>query len=265
VEFRGIMGGFYRISEWIMRLSVINVLWIICGIPFFLLGLMLLQSQTTDQVLQTLILMAVAAPFTFFPSTAAMFSVARKWLTGEEDAPLFKTFFRGYKENFVQSMLGGFLYMLLGVILYTNFNFYGSQAGAFGILRFLVISLSVLLIISMFHFFSILSHLHMKILQIIKNAALITIGNPVRSISMVIINGGVLYVSFTMFTFLIPFFMGSIIAIVSFWHFNLIFGKLQEKQQKLAEKEAEEQGLKSGDELEASLNESSANEHTKKD
>lgn len=238
LEFRGIMGGFYRISEWIMRLSVINVLWIICGIPFFLLGLILLQAQSTDQVLQTLILMAVVSPFTLFPSTAAMFVVARKWLTGEEDTPLFKTFFRGYKENFVQSMLGGFIYMLLAVILYTNFRFYGTQGGSFGILRFLVLSLSVLLFISFFHFFSIMSHLHMKLLQIVKNALLITIGNPIRSISMIILNGTVIYVSLAVFTFLIPFFMGSLIAVVSFWHFNLIFGKLQEKQQEMAEKEA---------------------------
>ncbi|MDQ1909787.1 DUF624 domain-containing protein [Paenibacillus sp. GD4] len=239
MEFRGIMGGFYRISEWIMRLSVINVLWIICGIPFFLLGLILLQAQTTEQILQTFLLMAIVAPFFLFPSTAAMFTVARKWLTGEEDAPLFKTFFRGYKENYVQAMLGGLIYVLLGVILYTNFKFYGTQAGAFGVLRFLVISLTGLLFISVFHFFSILSHLHMKIWQIIKNALLITIGNPVRSISMLVLNGVIMYFSFTQFTFLIPFFMGSLVAVVSFWHFNLIFGKLQEKQQQLADKEAE--------------------------
>ncbi|MCZ8518034.1 MULTISPECIES: YesL family protein [Paenibacillus] len=259
MEFRGIMGGFYRISEWIMRLSVINVLWILCGIPFFLLGLILLQAGTSDQVLQTLILMAVVAPFTLFPSTAAMFSVARKWLTGDEDVPLFKTFFRSYKSNYVQAMLGGLLYMLFGVILYTNFRFYGNQSGLFSILRFLVLSLTVLLTISLFHFFSILSHLHMKTLQIVKNAMLITIGNPIRSISMIVLNGVVLYVSFNVFTFLIPFFMGSLVAIVSFWHFNLIFGKLQEKQQQIAEKEAEaaeQERLKAeegGDALEAAL------------
>ncbi|MBP1154766.1 MULTISPECIES: DUF624 domain-containing protein [unclassified Paenibacillus] len=239
MEFRGIMGGFYRISEWIMRLSVINVLWVICAIPFFLFGLMLLQSQTSDQLVQTLFLMALVSPFTIFPSTAAMFTVTRKWLTGDEDAPLFKTFFRGYKENFLQSMLGGFIYMLIGVILYTNFRFYGNQTGIFGVLRFLVLSLTVILSISMFHFFSILTHLHMKLLQIVKNSLLITIGNPVRSLSMIVLNTVIMYVSFTMFTFLIPFFMGSLIAIVSFWHFNLIFGKLQEKQQELAANETE--------------------------
>ncbi|MFD0678135.1 MULTISPECIES: YesL family protein [unclassified Paenibacillus] len=240
MEFRGIMGGFYRISEWIMRLSVINVLWIICALPFFFIGLMLLQTDSVDQLLSTLILLAIVSPFTLFPSTAAMFSVARKWLTGEEDAPLFKTFFRGYKENFVQAMLGGFIYTLIAVVLYTNFKYYGSQTGSLGVLRFLVLTLTVLISVSFFHFFSILSHLHMKMFQIIKNAVLISIGHPVRSITMIICNGFVIYISFSTFTFLIPFFMGSLIAVITFWHFNLIFGKLQSKQQEIADKEAEE-------------------------
>jgi uncharacterized membrane protein YesL len=239
LEFRGIMGGFYRISEWIMRLSVINVLWIVCAFPVFLLGLLLLQTESVDQLISTLILIAIVSPFTLFPSTSAMFAVARKWLTGEEDAPLFKTFFRGYKENFLQSMLGGILYALIAVVLYTNFKFYGNQAGAFGVLKFLVLTLTALIGVSFFHFFSIVTHLHMKFFQILKNAILISIGHPIRSLSMIICNGFIMYISFTTFTFLIPFFMGSLMAVVSFWHFNLIFGKLQTKQQALEEKEAE--------------------------
>ncbi|MED4602778.1 DUF624 domain-containing protein [Paenibacillus validus] len=272
MEFRGVMGGFYRISEWIMRLSVINLLWIFCAIPFFFLGILLLNSTTEQMVYQTLFLMAVVSPFTLFPSTAAMFSVARKWVTGDEDVPLFKTFFRGYKSNFVQAMIGGFIYLLFGAILYANFQFYGNQSGLFGILRFLVMSISVLLIISLFHFFSILTHLHMKMLQIVKNAVLITIGSPIRSLSMIVLVGVVLFVSTRIFTFLIPFFTGSLIAVISFWHFNLIFGKLQEKQQALSGKEEADEGdapsdpdeaSKSGDLLAADAAKDNANQADK--
>ncbi|MEK8126343.1 DUF624 domain-containing protein [Paenibacillus filicis] len=238
MEFRGVMGGFYRISEWIMRLSVINVLWAICSIPFFLAALpMFVPGSGEGDIYFAFLLMGVLAPFTLFPATAAMFSVARKWVTGDGDVPLFKTFFRGYKSNYVQAMLGGLVYLLFGAILVANFKYYGNQEGLFGLLRFLVLSISIMLIISMFHFFSILTHLHMKIWQIIKNSVLITIGSPIRSLSMIILNGVILYVSFVKFTFLIPFFMGSLIAVVSFWHFNQIFGKLQDKQQALLAKD----------------------------
>ncbi|WP_051620341.1 YesL family protein [Paenibacillus sp. UNC451MF] len=243
MEFRGLMGGFYRISEWIMRLSVINVLWALCSLPVFIAGMMGLMSLQFDESLaslyQMLIIIGILSPFTLFPATAAMFSVARKWLTGEEDVPLFKTYFRGYKDNYKQAMLGGLVYLVFGIIIAVNFYFYNMETGNLSLLKYLVLTLTVLLSVSLFHFFSILSHLHMKLFQIIKNAVLISIGHPVRSISMIVLNGVVIYFSFAKFTFLIPFFMGSIIAVISFWHFNHIFGQLQMKQQEMAEKEAE--------------------------
>ncbi|MFD0958576.1 YesL family protein [Paenibacillus chungangensis] len=244
MEPRGLMGGFYRISEWIMRFSVINLLWIVCSIPFFFFLLTLFvgtgEQLTEEQILgnmyMTLILMAVVAPFTLFPATAAMFTVARKWVMGEVDVPLFKTFFRGYKENYKQSMLGGILYTLLFAIMVVDFIVYREQLN---ILSYIFIAFLILLGVSMFNFFSMLAHYHMKTFQLLKNALLITIGKPFRSLSTAIMAGVVAYFS-TQFTFLIPFFMGSIIAYLSFWNFNIIYLKLQEQAEKMKQSEEEE-------------------------
>ncbi|KIL38577.1 membrane protein [Gordoniibacillus kamchatkensis] len=236
MEMKGLMGGFYRISEWIMRLSVTNLLWIVCSIPFFYLLLVGVISGV-EVFQQSLILMAIVAPFTLFPATAALFTVARKWVTGEGDVPMFKTFFRGYKENYVQSMVGGILYAVIGVILFVNYRFYLTQAGSLKLLSVLFITFAVILIASLFNFFSIIVHLHMKTLQIVKNALLITIGNPIASVSLVVCNGIIVWVSTAKFTFLIPFFMGSLMAAFSFWIFHRSFSRLQQKQQELAEKE----------------------------
>ncbi|WP_282936719.1 DUF624 domain-containing protein [Paenibacillus sp. RC67] len=265
MEFRGLMGGFYRISEWIMRLSVINVLWAICSLPVFFIGFTgFLSIEAMSQFYFFLAVMGVLSPFTLFPATAAMFSVARKWLTGEEDVPLFKTYFRGYKENYKQAMLGGLVYLVFGIIIAVNLYVYNNMTGNLSLLKYLVLTLTVLLSISLFHFFSILSHLHMKLFQIIKNAVLISIGHPVRSISMIVLNSVVVYFSFK-YTFLIPFFMGSIIAIISFWHFNHIFGRLQMKQQEMAEKEAEASGASEEDELEARTDKALSHTEEKKE
>lgn len=244
MEPRGLMGGFYRISEWIMRFSVINLLWIVCSIPFFFFLLTLFvgtgEQLTEEQILgnmyMTLILMAVVAPFTLFPATAAMFTVARKWVMGEVDVPLFKTFFRGYKDNYKQSMLGGILYTLLFAIMVVDFIVYREQLN---ILSYIFIAFLILLGVSMFNFFSMLAHYHMKTFQLLKNALLITIGKPFRSLSTAIMAGVVAYIS-TQFTFLIPFFMGSIIAYLSFWNFNIIYMKLQEQAEKMKQSEEEE-------------------------
>ncbi|MFD0698581.1 YesL family protein [Paenibacillus sp. GCM10027628] len=238
MEFRGVMGGLYRISEWIMRLSVINLLWILCSIPVFFFGFMGLVSQSPDALMSTLPILAILTPFTLFPATAAMFTVARKWVTGEEDVPLLKTFFRGYKENYVQSMVGGLLFVVIFAIIIVNYFFYIKQGSTLKVLAVLFIAFTVIVTISLFNFFSIMVHLHMKVLQIVKNSILITIGNPINSIVMLICNGVIVYICLTKLNFfLVVFFMGSIMATFSFWQFNRSFTKLQMKQQELEEKE----------------------------
>ncbi|MCI3923849.1 DUF624 domain-containing protein [Paenibacillus sp. TRM 82003] len=243
---RGLMGGFYRISEWIMRLSVTNVLWIVTSLPFFFFPLSWYLAVGSGQVsvedyplANVLLPMAVLAPFTFFPSTAAMFSLARKWVMGDGDVSLLKTYFVSYKENYKQSMIGGILFVVLIGVLFFNFYFYSGRADAFGYLTYLFIALLVLGLISVFNFFCIVVHLHMTTFQLFKNALLITVGQPVRSFLIGISNLVVIWVSFTQFTFLIPFFMGSIMAVVTFWHFYNGFRKIVLKQEQLQAKESE--------------------------
>lgn len=246
MEPRGLMGGFYRISEWIMRLAVINLLWIICSLPVIFVLLMTVFSLNPEDVeaygilsvlFYPLIVLAVLTPFTMFPATAAMFAVARKWVTGEADVALFKTFFRGYKENYKQSMIGGLLYTVLFAILVVNFFFYRDQ---FSVISYIFLAFLALIIASLFNFFSMLVHYHMKTFQLIKNALLITIGKPFRSLSNIIMIALVIVISWNfMKGFMFVFFTGSIVAFISFWNFNIIYMKLQEQAEKLKQSEEE--------------------------
>jgi uncharacterized membrane protein YesL len=254
MEMKGLMGGFYRISEWIMRFSVTNLLWLITAFPFFLLSTLILFAQTEDMAVMqsTLILMAIVAPFTLFPSTSAMFSLARKWVIGEEDVPLFKTFFISYKQNYVQSMLGGFIYTLIVVIIVVNYRFYLTQENYFQILSVLFVMFLVVVSISLFNFFCVLSHLHMKTLALIKNSILITVGKPFTSILMIVTNLFIMYICIFHFNlFLAFFFMGSLVAYMTFFHFHRMFLKIQDKQKELEEAEkaaADENSQDSDDE-----------------
>ncbi|WP_240353423.1 hypothetical protein [Cohnella algarum] len=101
----------------------------------------------------------------------------------------------------------------------------------FGVVAILFLALMVLLFISLFQFFSLLSHFHMKTFQLLKNALILTIGRPLRSLSTAIISAFVIYLSFFQFTFLIPFFMGSIVAVVAFFNFYHTIQKMQMKAQ----------------------------------
>ncbi|MDI4644921.1 YesL family protein [Cohnella hashimotonis] len=227
MEMRGMMGGFYKISEWIMRLSVTNVLWVLTSLPVWIIAFGALRASTTDELVSVFIPMAVLMPFTWFPSTSAMFSVARKWVMGDTDVPLLKTFFRSYKQNYKQAMLGGLLYSLLFFILIVDYRVYLSKFENLGVLSILFLALMVLLFVSLFQFFSLLSHFHMKTFQLLKNAVVLTIGKPLRSLSTAIGSGVIIYISLFKFTFLIPFFMGSLIAVFAFYNFYLTIQKMQ--------------------------------------
>lgn len=238
MEMNGFMGGLYRITEWIMRFSVTNVLWVLCSAPFFFFGVNLLVAENTEQLKSVIYLMAAVAPFTLFPATTAMFTVVRKWIMGQEDAPLLRTFFRGFKDNYVQSLLGGLLYTILYAVMIMNFQFYSGQSNLSGILAIMFLVFMVVLSISAFHFFSLTAHMYMSTIQIIKNSVLITIGRPITSIMIALSAGVVLYISFYQFPFLIPFFMGSLIAYMSFWHFYRVYQKALDIQKQKEESEA---------------------------
>jgi uncharacterized membrane protein YesL len=245
MEMRGLMGGFYRISEWIMRLSAINLLWIICSLPFFVLifSQMFVISQqeeivitTTYDLLGYLLIPMILAPFTLFPATAAMFAVARKWIMGDEDVPLLRTFFRNFKATYKASMFGGIFYNFLLIVLLINLQFYSERNTALAVLTYLFIVLMVILGASAINFFSFVSHFEMTTWSLIKNSVFFTIGRPLTTIYILMVNSVILYVSLFKFPFLIPFFMGSLIAIASFWSFYRVVRKIQEK----AEEEAKE-------------------------
>lgn len=250
MEMKGMMGGFYRISEWIMRLSVTNLLWIICSIPFiflfvvvFISGFSGLNTETSTSSLQALLQLLsvffpalIIAPFTLFPATAAMFTVTRKWVIGEEDVPLLKTFFQGYKSNYKQSMFGGLFFVVTVILIIVNFGFYTNMTNLFQLISYLFIALLFVVIIACINFFSVLVHFHMTFWQIIKNSFLITIGRPFSSMLILISNFAIVYISVTKFNlFLVPFFMGSVAAYMTFFQFNHVFKKIQAKQEKLAE------------------------------
>lgn len=240
MEMKGLMGGFYRISEWIMRFSVTNLLWLLTSIPvwFFILS-MLMNEELDLAILQsTFVIVAIIAPFTLFPSTSAMFSLARKWLTGDEDAPLFKTFFINYRRNYVQSMLAGILYMIIFITLFVNYQFYMGLENNFQLIAPLFLAFMLVASISVFNFFSLQSHLHMKTIALLKNALLLTIGKPITSILIVVTNVSIIYISFSFFNaFLAFFFMGSLVAYMTFFHFQRMFQKIQDKQEEMAEAE----------------------------
>ncbi len=177
----GLMGGFYRISEWIMRFSVINILWILSNLPIVYLVISVLYSETVPQLITLLLTIALLAPFLFFPATTAMFGVVRKWIMGEEEIPLVKSFWKYYKENYKKSFIGGWILVPAWVVWIVDYVYF-SQMFSFFIYFFIVGS--IFLYILTLYFFCNLVHLEISMWAMIKNSVLLSLGNPLNTLAL---------------------------------------------------------------------------------
>lgn len=263
MEYKGLMGGFYKITEWIMRVSGSNLLWVLCSLPF-LAALMTrylftVQNPGVPENF-TLLAMAILAPFTVFPATAALFTVVRKWVMGESDLSIIKLYFRGYKENYKQSMVGGIFYTLLFIIMYIDYEFYMKSPVNLQLLGMIMMIFLVLLSISLFNFFSLVAHYHLKVTLLIKNAILLTIIRPFRALSTLICVVVLAFLTLR-FMWLILFGFATLTALVAFYNFFIAYNKIQEKVEKM--REAEERDAAT--EAEASVSELSEGEAKEKD
>ncbi|MBM7570814.1 YesL family protein [Aquibacillus albus] len=219
----GVMGGFYKISEWIMRFTVVNLCWVFFNLPivFFIVN-MLLANQLEDLIILSIPIILLA-PFLFFPATAAMFASVRDWVLEKESSSLIKSYWKYYKENYKKSLLGGLLLTMIWSILVIDF-YYLKDINV--ILMFAFIVLGIVLFVYTINFFSVIVHYDIKLRAIFKNTFLLTIGSPILFFAVLISAGIILYISVNGPLFLIPFFSGSLIAFICFSAFYRLFLKL---------------------------------------
>lgn len=188
--------------------------------------------------------MGILAPFTVFPASAALFTVVRKWVMGNTDVGTFRTFFQGYKENYLKSMLGGIIYTLMFVIMYVDVTVYMTQMPNFRIVGILMLVLMIILSVSMFNFFSIVVHYQMSFKQVMTNSILLTIARPIRVFSTLIAAAVLAYIGLrypALYFICIP----TLIAMAAFFNFYATYNKLQlqVEQKKLKEEEEREAAL----------------------
>lgn len=213
----GLLQGLYIVSQWVTRLAYSNFIWILFSLPIFYLTFNLLFASTADGVLINAITIAVLAPFFFFPATAALFGVVRKWQGGEYDLPTFLTFWKLYKENYWKSMAGGFIIVPLWIILVIDYIYFSN---IFTPLYYVFLAVGVFMIVFTIHFFSNLVHFHLTFFQILKNSMLLSIGKPLHTIGIAITTTLILYLTIKVLTFLILIGTGSTIAFISYYIFR---------------------------------------------
>lgn len=243
MEMNGLMGGLYRICEWIYRLTISNLLWFICSIPFLFIILMAMNAVSFDDqgpFYSSLILLGIAAPFTVFPANAALYSVVRKWMMGEEDVPILKTFFKGYKSNYLQSVMGGILFVLLLGLFIVNYQFYAAMNNAAQVLSVFFILCIIVLVVAVFYYTCLMVHVHMKTLALLKNSFFLSIARPITSILIVGIHAVIIYFTFFIYPILILLVTASVLAFATFHLFYRMFNKIQQQAEPTVDRNNEE-------------------------
>lgn len=213
MEMSGMMGGLYRICEWIMRVAALNLLWLL----FTLLGLVV---------------------FGIFPATAALFAVARQFIRGN-DVPIIKTYWQYFKADVIKVNLLGYVFVAIGYILYIDFQFLQLLEGYLQVvLNVGLIIVTSLFIITSIYLLPVYVHFDVKFFQYIKYAFIIGITHPFRSIG-ILLGGFALFYVMTLMPGLIIFFSvsGFIFWIVIVT--NQTFEKLEKQAEKLRMEEEE--------------------------
>jgi uncharacterized membrane protein YesL len=189
--------------QWIVRLVVLNVLWIV----FSILGLFVAGV---------------------FPASAAVFGIARKWVMGEQEIKLWTTFKQIYRREFATANLMGWILTILGIILYLNYRVILKSSGEMTFVvpfafYFLVFFYSILVIWT----FPLLVHYKATWRQHFRNAIIIGL----TKIHYTIVCGAVvfasLYFSFS-YPGIIPFFTISSIGIGCMWFTLKVFNNMDE-------------------------------------
>jgi uncharacterized membrane protein YesL len=170
MDTSGFMESLNKLLEWISRLAFLNLLWI----SFSLLGLVI---------------------FGFFPATVAMFAVVRKWMLGNDEMSIFKTFWTAYKREFLKSNILGVIILAIGLILYIDFQFVLHSSSSFVAILYVPFFIITLIAIScVFYIIPIFVHYDMKISQVIKNSFFVMIMNPLSTFYMLIGSFGICFV-----------------------------------------------------------------------
>ncbi|WP_226037089.1 YesL family protein [Aquibacillus saliphilus] len=204
------IGPLFAITEWITKFAYVNFLWII----FTFVGLVF---------------------FGFFPATIAMFTLMRKWLIGNSEIPVFKTFWTTYKKEFIKSNLIGLIIFLFAGIVYADLRFMESNPDSLLIITQIPLYLFIFtFVLTLLYLFPVYVHYDVKIYQMFKNAFLIMLVNPLYNLMMI---AGIIvtYFSLTFIPGLIFFFGGSVMTYIIMWPCYQAFQKIEQKKEQISE------------------------------
>jgi uncharacterized membrane protein YesL len=162
MERNRLLTGIYNLCKWITHFAYMNILWVL----FTLLG---------------------GVVFGIIPSTVAMFAIARKTAMGEEDIPVFKTFWGTYRSEFLRSNLLGLILTVIGLVWYFDLHFFRQFEGSiYTIMNYAMMMLGMVFFILLIYVFPVYVHYDLKLYQYLTYALKIGFLRPASVLFMIV-------------------------------------------------------------------------------
>lgn len=203
----GSLDGLNTFTIWILKVAYLNILWIL----FSFVGLGI---------------------FGIFPSTGAMFTIVQKWLRKDPVDKLFITFWKYYKAEFVSLNKFGLFFFLFGYFLVYDFIFslLNSDKLLFliPIIGFIAISFFLILLF----FFPLYTQFEMTFFQYLKQSFLVG-ASSLKETVIIFTSCILMLILIKFFPGIIPFFTGSVLALVITWSSNRALHKISSRKKSI--------------------------------
>jgi len=203
------MNAINTFLNWVTRLALLNVL----ALAFTIISLGVLG---------------------LFPALSASFAITRKWVSGETDIPVVRSFWKYFKRDFWKSNLLGYMIAAVSYILYLDFVFLTVYPGdVTSLLTIPFIIISTIFILTVLYIFPVFVHFQMTPFQVIKSAFFIMLSNPFPTLMMAV---GVLGIAVIIYLLqgLVIFFGISVLSVAIMMPAYRAFQKTQNKEEATA-------------------------------
>ncbi|WP_251550324.1 YesL family protein [Neobacillus muris] len=196
----------YAATEWIAKFAYINLLWM----GFSLLGLVVLG---------------------FFPATISMFAIIRKWMMGDTDIPIFRSYWKTYKSEFLRSNgLGLIIAAAVGLMVLDLVFLRNAGSNFISAIQIPLYLFMFAVVMTILYLFPVYVHYELKLSQLIKNSFFMMLIHPLENLVMLAGTAAVFFI-----VKFIPglgfFFGGSLSAAIIMAACFLVFKKVDKRKQ----------------------------------
>lgn len=153
-----VTGTLYTGMEWISRIVYVNALWLL----FTLMG---------------------GVIFGISPATAALFSITKKWVNGEEVPAVFTQFWQEYRFYFWRSQKISFVFGVAGILLFIDWHFFSQRQSNMNLIgKMLTVQLILLYAALLFYIFPVFVNGEYKMSRALKQAGFLALQAPFKTI-----------------------------------------------------------------------------------